>query len=93
MATSTIQYTGEQARTFAAVSPEAWRHWRKVVPSLSAKQGKKARFSAGEMIGLAVVASVVAELGVGVSSLSARWDELFSLCAYQRPGSLRSAFV
>ncbi|HKT86016.1 MAG TPA: hypothetical protein VJQ77_08030 [Novosphingobium sp.] len=93
MAPNTIQYTGEQARSFAGVSPEAWRHWRKVVPRLSAKTGKKARFSAGELIALAVVASAVGTLNVGVAGFAERWDELFGLCAQQRPSNLRSAFV
>lgn len=93
MATNTIQYTGEQARDFAGVSPEAWRHWRKVVPWLSNKKGKKARFSAGELVALAVVGSVTTTLYVGVSGLAPQWNELFSFCAPQRPGSLRSAFA
>jgi hypothetical protein len=93
MAPHTIQYTGEQARSFAGVSPEAWRHWRKVVPRLSAKSGKKARFSAGEMIALAVVSVAVSTLNVGIAGLAERWDELFDLCAQQRPSSLRSTFV
>lgn len=93
MMPNTIQYTGEQARSFAGVSPEAWRHWRKVVPSLSAKSGKKARFSAGELIALAIVAAAVGPLNVRVSGFAKRWDELFALCAQQRPGNLRSTFV
>jgi hypothetical protein len=93
MTPNTIQYTVEQARSFAGVSPEAWRHWRKVVPRLSAKSGKKARFSAGELIALAVVSAAVCTLNVGIAALSDRWDELFDLCAQQRPNSLRSTFV
>jgi hypothetical protein len=93
MAPNTIQYTGEQARSFARVSPEAWRHWRKVVPRLTAKAGKKARFSAGELIALAVVSSAVGTLNVGIAGFAERWDELFELCAQQRPSNLRSAFV
>jgi hypothetical protein len=93
MAPHTIQYTGEQARAFARVSPEAWRHWRKVVPRLAAKTGKKARFSAGELIALAIVASAVGTLNVGIAGFAERWDELFERCAQQRLSNLRSAFV
>jgi hypothetical protein len=93
MPSNTIQYTGEQARNFAAVSPEAWRHWRKVVPRLSAKSGKKARFSSGELIALAVVSTAVSKLNVGIAGLADRWDELFGLCAQRRPSNLRSKFV
>lgn len=93
MAFNTIQYTGDQARSFAGVSPEAWRHWRKVVPRLAVKTGKKARFSAGELIALSVVASAVSTLNVGIAGFAERWNELFELCAQQRPNNLRSAFV
>jgi hypothetical protein len=60
---------------------------------MSAKSGKKARFSAGELIALAVVSAAVSTLNVGIAALSDRWDELFDLCAQQRPNSLRSTFV
>lgn len=93
MALNTIQYTCEQARAFAGVTPEAWRHWRKAVPILSTKLGKKARFSSGELIALSVVASAARGLEIGITGLAARWDELFKLCAEQRPGSLRELFV
>lgn len=93
MALNTIQYTCEQARAFARVTPEAWRHWRKCVPALSSKLGKKARFSSGELIALAAVAFASRCLDVGITGLAARWDELFNMCAEQRPGSLRHLFV
>lgn len=93
MTLNTIQYTVEQARSFAGVSPEAWRHWRKVLPKLSAKSGKKARFSAGELIALAVVSIAVSKLNVGISGLADRWNDLFILCAQQQPIDLRSTSV
>lgn len=88
-----IKYTCEQARTFAQVTPEAWRHLRKAVPTLSVKLGKKARFSSGELIALAAVAAAARCLHVGIMGLAAHWDELFKLCAEQRPGNLRHLFV
>ncbi|MCA0338865.1 MAG: hypothetical protein LCH99_03950 [Proteobacteria bacterium] len=93
MSTTTIQYTGEQARTFAGVSPEAWRHWRKVIPCLAKKTGKSARFSSGEMVALAALAAAVHNLDIGIAKFAERWDELFDLCAPQRPGALRSAVI
>lgn len=93
MAQNIINYTCEQARAFAEVTPEAWRHWRKAVPTLSLKLGKKARFSSGDLIALAAVASAARCLHVGIMGLAAQWDELFKLCAEQRPGNLRHLFV
>ncbi|EGL62113.1 hypothetical protein AGRO_5187 [Agrobacterium sp. ATCC 31749] len=93
MSPTTIQYTSEQARTFADVSPEAWRHWRKVIPWLAAKSGKGARFTAGELIALAALSSAVHTLDIGIAKFASRWDELFGLCAQQSAGALRSAVV
>ncbi|MBP2296892.1 hypothetical protein [Azospirillum rugosum] len=45
------------------------------------------------MIALAVVSAAVSTLNVGIAGLADRWDELFALCAQQRPNSLRSTFV
>lgn len=70
MAQHTIKYTCEQARAFAQVTPEAWRHWRKAIPSLSSKVGKQARFSSGELIALAAVAASARHLDVGISGLA-----------------------
>lgn len=93
MSATTIQYTGEQARTFAGVSPEAWRHWRKVIPCLAKKTGKSARFSAGELVALAALAAAVHTLDIGIAKFAERWDELFNLCTQQRPEALRSAVI
>ena len=93
MPTSIIQYTGEQARSFASITPEEWRHWRKVVPRLAAKKGKKARFTAGEIVALTAMASVIQGFDVNVGGLGTGWDELFCLCAQRPPVSLRSASI
>ena len=93
MAPTTIQFTGEQARGLAGVTPEAWRHWRSVIPHLHAKQGKAARFSLGEIVVLSLLARAVSEFGVGVSRMALGWDRLFVLCAAKRPIDLRDASV
>lgn len=93
MVPTTIQFTGEQARGLAGVTPEAWRHWRSVVPYLHAKRGKAARFSLGEIVVLSLLARAVGELGVGVKRMAAGWDQLFTLCAAERPADLRGASV
>lgn len=93
MAATTIRFTGEQARGLAGVTPEAWRHWRSVVPYLQAKRGKGARFSIGEIVVLRLLAQAVSDLGVGVSRTALGWNRLFELCADQRPADLRDADV
>lgn len=93
MSPTTIQYTSEQARSFADVSPEAWRHWRKVIPCLAAKSGKGTRFSAGELVALAALSSAVRTLDIGIAKFASRWDDLFVLCAQHSAGALRSVVI
>lgn len=93
MATTTIKFNGEQARGLAGVTPEAWRHWRSVVPYLQGKRGKGARFSIGEIVVLSLLAQAVSEWGIGVSRTALGWNRLFEICANERPSHLRDAAV
>ncbi|AKC86330.1 MerR family transcriptional regulator [Pseudoxanthomonas suwonensis] len=74
-----IQFTQEQARTLTGVTPETVRHWRKVVPYLSAKTGKAARYSFPELVGLAATNELVKTLGVHIATVSGGVDALFRL--------------
>ena len=89
IAATAIQFTSEQARALASVTPEAWRHWRKAIPYLNAKRGKAARFSISEIVALSILSQNIGELGVGVGRTAAAWDRLFQLCAAERPSRLR----
>lgn len=89
LAASTIQFTSDQARALAGVTPEAWRHWRKAVAYLAAKRGKAARFSISEIVALSLLAQAVSDLGVGVSRTAIAWNALFQSCALERPSRLR----
>jgi hypothetical protein len=92
-AAHTIQFTQEQARSLSGVTPEAWRHWRNVVPHLASKRGKSARFSIGDIVALSVMNEAVQGLGVSVSRLAEGFDHLFRLCAAERPSTLSTALV
>lgn len=89
IAANAIQFTSEQARALAGVTPESWRHWRKAIPYLNAKRGKAARFAISEIVALSILSQAVGELGVGVGRSAAAWDLLFQLCAAERPSHLR----
>lgn len=89
IAATAIHFTPEQARTLAGVTPESWRHWRKAIPHLNAKRGKAARFSISEIVALSILCQTVGELGVGVGRTAAAWNQLFQLCAAERPSRLR----
>jgi len=76
-------YTQEQARAVTGIGQEALRHWRKRVPYLAAKSGKAARFSFGDLIGLAVIREVTDKLGVSIGHVHDGIESLFKTLAEQ----------
>ncbi|PZQ76065.1 MAG: hypothetical protein DI563_07950 [Variovorax paradoxus] len=83
-----IQFTQDQMRTLTGVSAEAVRHWRKTVPYLATKNGKAARFSFADLLGLAVTHELVNSLGVHIGTVSGGVDMLFRLLADSAPSIL-----
>lgn len=84
----TIQFTQEQARDIAQVSPGDVRAWRKVVPYLAAKPGKSARFTFADLVGLAITAELTDGFGVRISDIGQGIDALFRALADARPAHL-----
>jgi hypothetical protein len=84
-------YTQEQARSGTGIGQEALRHWRKHVPYLAAKSGKAARFSFGDLVGLAVTRELTDGLGISISQVHDGVELLFHALAREtiiRPGSV-----
>lgn len=84
----TIQFTQEQARDIVQVSPGDIRAWRKVVPFLAAKQGKSARYTFADLLGLAITAELTDGFGVRISDVGQGVDALFRALADARPAHL-----
>ncbi|SNT13758.1 hypothetical protein SAMN05421770_104336 [Granulicella rosea] len=86
-----FRYTQEQARSVTGIGQEAIRHWRKYVPYLATKSGKAARFSFGDLVGLAVTRELTDGLGISISQVHVGVESLFHTLAAQtviRPGSI-----
>ena len=84
----TIQFTQEQARELACVSPGDVRAWRKAVPYLAAKKGKAARFTFADLVGLAITADLTGAFHVRISDAGTGVDQLFRELAEARPSHL-----
>ncbi|WP_313573723.1 hypothetical protein [Brevundimonas sp.] len=84
----TIQFTQEQARDIAQVSPGDVRAWRKAVPYLAQKPGKAARFTFADLVGLAITSELTGGYGVRISEIGAGVDGLFRLLGDARPAHL-----
>lgn len=78
---SNIQFTTQQARSIAGVSPEAWRHWRKNLHYIAEKKGRTARFTMGEIVVLCAISNIVKKLGLRMAILSDGLDQLFKASA------------
>lgn len=88
MSLTTIQFTQEQARDIAKVSPGEVRQWRKAVAYLAAKPGKAARFAFSDLVGLALTREITGTLGARISEIGAGVDALFRALAEARPAHL-----
>ncbi|GHA39100.1 hypothetical protein GCM10007989_38590 [Devosia pacifica] len=88
MSLTTIQFTQEQARDIAEVSPGDVRAWRKAVPYLAAKPGKAARFTFADLVGLAITSELTNRFGARISDIGASVDKLFHELADARPAHL-----
>lgn len=89
---ATIQFTQEQARALTGVSVETIRHWRKTVPYLAGKSGKSARFTFGDVVGLAVTGELI-DLGMRIANVSAGIETLFQLLDQAPPSILQAGIV
>lgn len=92
MATRTIQFTQEQARDIAHVSPGDVRAWRKSVPYLAAKPGKSARYTFSDLVGLAITNELTDGFGARISDIGQGVDALFRALAEARPAYLEGMF-
>lgn len=88
MALRTIQFTQEQARDVAQVSPGDMRAWRKAVPDLAGKSGKSARFTFADLVGLAITGDLTDGFGVRIGDIGDGVDTLFRALAEARPARL-----
>ena len=88
MSLTTIQFTQEQARDIARVSPGDVRQWRKSVVYLDFKTGKAARFAFSDLVGLALTRELTGTLGARISEIGVGVDALFRALAEARPAHL-----
>lgn len=93
MSLQTIQFTQEQARDLAGVSPGEVRAWRKAVSYLAAKQGKSARFTFADILGLAITRRITRDFHVRISDIGDSMDALFRVLSETRPSDLEGSIA
>jgi KaiC/GvpD/RAD55 family RecA-like ATPase len=75
-----MRYTPSQVRQVVGISQETLRHWRSSLSSLSGIKGHAPVFRPGQLLGLAVIRTLVEGLGLGVGSLKAAESDIFEVC-------------
>ena len=75
----TVRYTPGQLRDAAAVPPETYRHWKKVLTPLRRNTRQSRCFTAGDLLAVALVRTMTG-FSVRVGSISAIAEDLFRLC-------------
>ena len=76
----TVLYTPGQLRSATSIAPETYRHWKKALPPLDRGRGHSPCFSSGDLVAVAVIRSLAADLAVRVSALAPVSQSLFELC-------------
>jgi hypothetical protein len=89
---TTIQFTQEQARALTGVTVETIRHWRGAIPYLGGKPGKSARFTFGDVVGLAITRELI-NLGVRIANVRDGVEALFQCLAQESPGMLQGGIA
>ena len=75
----TVRYTPGQLRDAAAVPPETYRHWKKVLTPLRRNTRQSPCFTAGDLLAVALVRTMTC-FSIRVGSISVIAEELFRLC-------------
>lgn len=75
-----MEYTLTQFRNIVGLSLETHRHWKRVLPPLTVRQGRSPCFTVGDIIAGAVVRHLTDVGGLRVGHLADISDALFTLC-------------
>lgn len=75
-----MHYSPGQLRKAVGLSPEAYRHWKTVLPSLSSIKGHSARFLIGDILSLAILKRLTDICSIKIGNLSDISNAIFDLC-------------
>jgi hypothetical protein len=75
-----MRFAQAQVREALQLSQETVRHWRKVLAPLRARAGHSAVFTFGDLVALAVVRTLIQDLGMSIGWFETHAEILFDLC-------------
>jgi hypothetical protein len=78
-----MNLTPGQVRDALDLAPETFRHWKKTLPPIAERNGRRASYTLGDLLALAIVRALVENAGVRVGALHAVAATLFDQCRKQ----------
>jgi hypothetical protein len=75
-----VKFVPGQLKSILDVTEETLRHWRKVLPGLSQRKGKSAKFSVADVIALKLIKRLSQDIGIKISRLAPISSSLFEIC-------------
>src|ERR1700733_12268193 len=78
-----MKLTLGQVQDTLGLSRDTYRHWTKVLLPLASRKGRKARFSHGDLLALAIIKSLTDQIGASIGNLNSLARELFEQCGQQ----------
>jgi hypothetical protein len=75
-----VQFTAGQLREAVGVSVEMYRHWKRVLPPFSDRQGYVPTFSIGDLVAARVLRCLTETFGVRAGHLSRLSVDIVRLC-------------
>lgn len=76
-----MQFSTRQVQELAGIRREQLRHWKKVLPPLSGRDGRAEMYRFDEALALSIIAALVVQLGLPVSRLISSSSDIFALTA------------
>ncbi len=75
-----MQYTQGQLRKAVGLTAETYRHWKRVLPPFSSRNGHSAKFLAGDLLAVSILKRLTDVCSIKVGNLAGISDELVNLC-------------
>ena len=75
-----MKFTVGQLRETIGISPETFRHWKRVLPPFAARVGRTPAFSWGDLLSAAVINHLTDHCGVRVGHLATVAQKIVDLC-------------
>ena len=76
-----MQFSTRQVQELSGIRREQLRHWKKVLPPLSGRDGRADTYSFADVLALSTIAALVDRMGIAVSRLVVPSSDLFALIA------------